>query len=347
MWYQSNQESLKDANLAKCMEALVVKFKKESSIQLLSKSAMQDAPQLFVEYYKCTICSASFSSISRLLNHNQKATCGKSSCKHCEEVFDSKNKLHDHVRNKECQQSPTKSKLANKTGLMPLSTSETIFNDADTAIKKGGIKPNTRPAATSSSAAKSIAPHKSSVSALTHVENTPPKISATPPTTPPPIYRAVSPPPPTYQTITPKTYLTIADLYMRYAPIKSAHSRPTTTRTMSVLPTMSIQDLYKQFGKEKSIISTPNKTLDSSTNRNATSDCQKSHFECSDSTVKTTLSITTKSNIQTSTTQSSSHMRPSKHSTRVVICIDDVRRHTMSTVDLAVADQDACTISYI
>ncbi|CAD6592849.1 MAG: hypothetical protein ASARMPRED_006752 [Alectoria sarmentosa] len=201
-----------------------------------------------------------------------KATCGKSSCKHCEEVFDSKNKLHDHVRNKECQQSPTKSKLANKTGLMPLSTSETIFNDADTAIKKGGIKPNTRPAATSSSAAKSIAPHKSSVSALTHVENTPPKISATPPTTPPPIYRAVSPPPPTYQTITPKTYLTIADLYMRYAPIKSAHSRPTTTRTMSVLPTMSIQDLYKQFGKEKSIISTPNKTLDSSTNRNATSD---------------------------------------------------------------------------
>ncbi|CAD6576946.1 MAG: Baculoviral IAP repeat containing [Alectoria sarmentosa] len=144
MWYQSNQETLKDIDLTKCMEALVAKFKKQPQ-KTPNSVTQQQTPQLPVEYHKCTICSASFSSISRLLSHSQMVTCGKSSCKHCEEIFDSKNKLHDHVRNKECQQSLTKSKLANKTGLMPLSTSETIFSDADTAIKKGGTKPNTRP----------------------------------------------------------------------------------------------------------------------------------------------------------------------------------------------------------
>ena len=130
MWYQSNH-ALKDADLAKCMKALVVKFK--SPIQLSSKSATEEAPQTTPhptqEFHKCNICSASFSSINRLLNHNQMATCGKSSCNHCEEVFDSKNKLHDHIRSHECQKLlSSKSDAAIKTALTPLSTSETIFN---------------------------------------------------------------------------------------------------------------------------------------------------------------------------------------------------------------------------
>ena len=30
-------------------------------------------------------------------------TCDKSSCNHCEEIFDSKNKFHNYIRNHECQ----------------------------------------------------------------------------------------------------------------------------------------------------------------------------------------------------------------------------------------------------
>ncbi|CAD6584106.1 MAG: hypothetical protein ASARMPRED_001598 [Alectoria sarmentosa] len=324
------------------------------------------------------------------------ATCDKFFCNHCEEVFDSKNKLHDHIRSHKSQKllssksdtaiktsltqlstpeknatsdadiaikkagieysthatiatssSATKSIATHISGLIPLFSSETKSSDTDIAIKKREIKYSTHATVTHASAAKSISPHKFSLSALIPAESTIPETLLS---TPLPAYRAMSPPPPTYETATPKAYLTIADLYMRYAPlksIKSTHSRPTTTRTISVLPTMSIQDLYKRFDKEKRVIPTPNKAHDSPTNQNAASDCQKSHFECSDSTVKTTLSITTKSIIQTSTTQPSNHMRPSKHSTRVVICINDVRRHTMSPIDLAVADQDAYTISYI
>ena len=151
-------------------------------------------------------------------------------------------------------------------------------SDADTAIKKGRIESNTHPAATSSSAIKSITPHKSSLSTLTHVENTPSKISTTPSATPPSTYRAISPPPPIYQTT--KPYLTVADLYMRYAPL----SRP--RRTMKVLPTISIQDLYKRFGKEKLVIPTPSKAHDSP------SDCPKPRLKCSNSTVKTSSTTT-------------------------------------------------------
>ncbi|CAF9921791.1 MAG: hypothetical protein ALECFALPRED_001876 [Alectoria fallacina] len=367
MWYQSNH-ALKNADLAKCMKLLVAKFKKESPIQ-------QEAPHLTPqqshqqEYHKCTVCSASFSSMNRLLSHSQMATCGKSSCNHCEEVFDSKNKLHDHIRNQNCQQSLTKGKSANKIDLTPLSTFETIFNDAaittstsatksiathksgltplstsetgdaDTAIKKGEIKSNTY-----ASAAKSIAPHKSSLSTLAPVESIAPKATiiaglSLPSANPPPTYRAISPPPPTYEPYK-KPYLTVADLYMRYAPL----SRPPSskaTRTMTVLPTMSMQDLYEKFhDKEKRVIPTPNNTLDSPTKQHATRQnlghavferfgfirCPKSDF-----------SLSSKPVAQGLTNQQQRHMRFIKHDTLLDVCIDDVRRHTMSSVDLAVA----------
>ena len=66
----------------------------------------KEAPQATAQqakvqrYHKCTICMASFSSISRLLSHSQ-SSCGQPSYKHCDEVFESKNQLHKHIR-EEC-----------------------------------------------------------------------------------------------------------------------------------------------------------------------------------------------------------------------------------------------------
>ena len=71
---------------------------------------------------------------------------------------------------------------------------------------------------------------------------TPPK--ETPPLSPVPTFRSVSPPPPAY-----KPFLTIDDLYARYAPLNKLRKQSVPR----VLPTMSIQDLYIRFqGKSKS-----------------------------------------------------------------------------------------------
>ena len=80
---------------------------------------------------------------------------------------------------------------------------------------------------------------------------------ATPPATPPPTYRAVSPPPPAYKAAK-KAYLTIEDLYMRYAPLRalrsvrqsayqSAYSKATATSSY-----LTIHDLFRRFGKRTS-----------------------------------------------------------------------------------------------
>ena len=230
----------------RCNIYVIPKQSRGTDIQSQTPHATSQLP---LEYHKCTIYSTSFSSINRLLSHNQMTTCGKSSCKHYEGLFDNKNKLHKYLRNQNYQQSPIKNKPANKTDLTPLSTLETKFNDADIAIKKGGINSNTRlvatfNVATFTSVTESLTPHDSGLSALVFIENITFKAteatelflsSAIPPTTPPP------------------TYLTIADLYMRYAPLNRPR-RITITRTMSVLPIMSIQDLYKRFDKKKLII---------------------------------------------------------------------------------------------
>ena len=69
-----------------------------------------------------------------------------------------------------------------------------------------------------------------------------PEIS--PPATLPPTYRAVSPPPPVYQA-TPKAYLTVQDLYMRYAPLKSIHSAPKLAPKIASY--LTVQDLCERF----------------------------------------------------------------------------------------------------
>ena len=64
----------------------------------------------------------------------------------------------------------------------------------------------------------------------------------------PPSYRSVSPAPPVYS----KPYITIDDLYIRYAPLKSTKTRPTV-----LLPVMTITDLYTKFHKPKDSPPTP------------------------------------------------------------------------------------------
>lgn len=284
------------------MKVLTVKFKKQpSSTEEASKPVREtpkSASQAPLEYHKCPQCSASFSSIARLLSHTQTATCGKTSCKLCEEVFDSKNKLHEHLRNRDCQKS----------------------------LPQG----------------KSIAPHKSSLSALASAETT--TLSspvATSPMTPLPTYRTVSPPPPTYETA-PKTYLTVADLYMRYAPLKSAKSswiRP-VTRSRTVFPTMTVKDLYGKFHdkeREKSVTSTPKWTLKSLTNHSALSSQKSDSIVTDKSIAKTSFFNVQKPLSQRSNTPHRRHTKTTDHAPLIQIPTSHIRHYDRSPLDLAVA----------
>ena len=117
------------------MKVLTVKFRKPSTAaQETSKLASQTAPQMSQEYHKYTICSALFSSISRLLTHSQMIICNKVSCKHCETIFESKNQLHEHLRN-ECQNSTSqrKSKASHKSSLSSLIIAESTTSSAECA----------------------------------------------------------------------------------------------------------------------------------------------------------------------------------------------------------------------
>ena len=85
---------------------------------------------------------------------------------------------------------------------------------------------------------------------------------ATPPATPPPTYRAVSPPPPAYKAAK-KAYLTIEDLYMRYAPLKALRSarqsahQSAYSKATRVSGYLTIHDLFRRFSKRTSAKSGP------------------------------------------------------------------------------------------
>ena len=131
--------------------------------------------------------------------------CGKFSCNHCEKVFDFKNKLHDHIRNKEYQQSLIKSKFVNKIDL----TLFFIFKKNVTSDENIVKEKITHFAVTSFSAAKSISFYKFNLSAFAPVESFLSLTSLS-------VYRFVSSLSPIYE-LYKKLYLIIADLYMRYA----------------------------------------------------------------------------------------------------------------------------------
>ena len=67
------------------------------------------------QYHLCVECSAQFSSMTRLLEHTKQANCSKVTCKHCEQGFNSKNKLHEHIRGQHTQKSDTNSNLRSPT----------------------------------------------------------------------------------------------------------------------------------------------------------------------------------------------------------------------------------------
>ena len=76
-------------------QALIVIFSFSQAISIeFSKSTLHSSSQ----YHICSQCFAKFSFISRLLQHAQKNNDFKATCKHCEKIFNSNNKLHEHVR---------------------------------------------------------------------------------------------------------------------------------------------------------------------------------------------------------------------------------------------------------
>ena len=69
----------------------------------------------------------------------------------------------------------------------------------------------------------------------------------------------MSPSPPIYEPYK-KPYFTIADLYIRYAPLSKFQIRNKVTRIITILFIISMQNLYEKFhNKEKLIIFTSNK----------------------------------------------------------------------------------------
>ena len=76
---------------------------------------------------------------------------------------------------------------------------------------------------------------------------------ATPPATPPPRYRIISPPPPAYKAI--KDYLTVKDLYIRYTPLRATNKH--------MPPYLRISDLSRLFGR-RSVTATA-KSINSAT----------------------------------------------------------------------------------
>ena len=228
-------------------------------------------------------------------------------CKRCSAAFPSKNRLHSHIR--ECHIKTTtlssngtaaphicsvtlvsaSGKPSNQAAASYISaTAATAIATAATATHETSTSPHA--AKKTTSASKSQIASKLAANPLVPAE-------IAPPTSPCPEYRAISPAPPEYEPMKPQSYLTIdelytryaplrcmrsshltiQDLYMRYAPLNSTKSssstRPTssistrsTRLTSRILSIITIKDLYKRFEKstEKIAPNTPKCTQHSS-----------------------------------------------------------------------------------
>ena len=196
------------------LSALEIQFKKAKQIaEPPQQIASQTTPNP-AYYHKCTACSASFSSLSRLLSHGQSASCSKASCNYCDAIFNFKNKLHKHIR--ECH-SASKGKITSKVTLAPLFIHQKTskHSNGDHCCLKGEIDKKGLALSSESITAISIC----SVNPVSALETSVISL-ATSSATPPPTYRAISPGPPAYQSIKPRDYLTLDDLFMRYVSLK-------------------------------------------------------------------------------------------------------------------------------
>ena len=87
-----------------------------------------NSSSLSFQYHRCFQCFMIFSSTSRFFNHTQKNDCNKITCKLCEAVFTSNNKLHKHVRLHHNQKTITFSKIMiMRLKFHMLDTSSVIF----------------------------------------------------------------------------------------------------------------------------------------------------------------------------------------------------------------------------
>ena len=219
-------------------------------------------------------------------------------CNHYKKVFDFKNKLYNHIRNKEYQQFFIKNKSVNKIDLTSLFIleknvisaiksltpydsnlssffiSETTFSDANIVIKKREIKDytsNTHFVITSFFVTKSITSHKYNLLTFTPIETLTSLL----------IYRFISPSSFTYE-LYKKSYFTIVNLYIRYALLSillfiiiytllNKSSFNNVTRIIIVFFVIFMQNLYKKFyNKKKRVILTLSKTFNSSIKQYAT-----------------------------------------------------------------------------
>ena len=98
-WYKEQSESEIVKSLNEWLEVLIIAFSAKS----FAKSSIQTFSFVsFVsfssQYHSCLNCFRFFSFLTRLLQHNQSTICKKVVCKHCEKIFESNNKFHEHVR---------------------------------------------------------------------------------------------------------------------------------------------------------------------------------------------------------------------------------------------------------
>ena len=135
-------------------------------------------------------------------------------CRRCSAAFNTNNKLHSHIRGRECHAPTSATKK----------TIPTALAIAPTATTAASIKTSLLATPTASHTA-----HQATVTPTAGLLTSPPVSS-------PPTYRAVSPSPPTYRAISPGprtaprpsynpgSYLTVQDLCKRFALAKSTHS---------------------------------------------------------------------------------------------------------------------------
>ena len=156
--------------------------------------------------------------------------CDKFFYKHCEGIFDNKNKFHKHFRSRECQKLTLffiiKSIAIHKFDLTSFFIFKTIFNDANIVFKKMRIKYFTHITITFIFAAKSITFHKFNLSTFISAENIILKILLLISLL---IYRAISSLLFIYKFYK-KSYFTIAIFYMRYVSLSKTQTRNKITR---------------------------------------------------------------------------------------------------------------------
>ena len=97
VWYQEQSETVKQ-NLNEWLKVLITAFSAKSFAKFSIQTFFALSVIFSSQYHFCLNCSAFFSSLIRLLQHIQKIICQKTICKQCEKIFESKNKLHEHIR---------------------------------------------------------------------------------------------------------------------------------------------------------------------------------------------------------------------------------------------------------